>query len=87
MGKVILKSGSYIAPTEGGGCFQNIKRLRDRLKVKDNILQEDVECSLNESASVIIGGSLNVWNTWEDKDGNKIDIYIYIYIYRNKGNK
>lgn len=75
-GTVTLKAGSYINPYEQGGITELIRLIREKLNTtNDNILQEDLKCTLNESSMVVLGGSCNAWTTWKNSDGEYIDVY------------
>lgn len=74
-GLVVLKAGSGIYPIERTGMTDNVREIRSKIKIKKNILQEDVSCSLNEAATIVTGGSCNAWTTWKNSKGEYIDIY------------
>ena len=46
------------------------------MKIKDNILQEDIVCMNPSSAGwIVIGKSDNGWLEWKDLQGNLIEKY------------
>lgn len=71
-GVLILKSGSICAPTKD----ERYESVRAKAHIINNILTEDLICSSVSTAGVIaLGRSVNGWDVWKDKKGNKIDIY------------
>lgn len=74
-GVITLKAGSYISPLEGHGLSSNIIKIRKQVKITNNILQEDIICSLNEAACVILGMTADSWVTWKDSNGDYINKY------------
>jgi len=75
-GQFILKKGSVIEMSETKGLSDSAQNLRKKIKVKDNILLEDCVCaSMNEAASVAIGGSIDGWVSWKNDKGQLIDVY------------
>ena len=74
--KIILKSGSYISPSESKGISDKVKIKRSSLNVVNDTLQEDVQCSsINEASTIILGASCNAWTHWKNENGELIDIY------------
>lgn len=78
-GKATVKDGVFtvlkgsICGNTGKGYIASIRR---NANIKNNILQEDIECNNPSSAGwVIIGKSNNGWTEWKDLKGNPIDIY------------
>lgn len=78
-GKAIVKKGVFTL-LKGSFCGNTgtgyVHSLRKSAKIKDNILQEDIDCFSPSSAGwVIIGKSNNGWMEWKDSDGNSIEKY------------
>ena len=74
--KIILKSGSYISPSESKGISDRAKIKRSSLNVVNDTLQEDVQCSsINEASTIILGASCDAWMHWKNENGELIDIY------------
>lgn len=64
-----MLKGSFCANT-GKGYIPSIRR---NVKIKDNILQEDIVCMNPSSAGwIVIGKSNNGWIEWKDLQGNLI---------------
>lgn len=75
-GSIILKAGSVISPKESTGLSSKVKTIRASLKLKDNVLQQDVKvASMSEASLIVLGRNANAWRTWKDKDNHYIDIY------------
>lgn len=71
-GLFIVEKGSICAPTKG----KWMPEVRKNAIIKNNILQEDVECNSPSTAGwIAIGSANNGWVIWKDKGGNSIDIY------------
>jgi len=71
-GLFIVEKGSICAPTKASW----IPEVRKTAVIKNNILQEDVECNSPSTAGwVPMGASNNGWAIWKNKDGEAIDIY------------
>ncbi len=76
-GAFIVEKGSTCAPTKA----KWIPDARKRAIIKDNILQEDVECSSPSTAGwIAMGHANNGWAIWKDEDEQPIDIYRQINI-------
>ena len=74
--KIILKSGSYISPSESKGISDRAKIKRSSLNVVNDTLQEDTQCSsINEASTIILGASCDAWMHWKNENGELIDIY------------
>ena len=81
-GHFIVKKGSVICPIEGKGHLGWIQKLRNNLKIDNNVLQEDVELTSPSAAGVLlIGAACNGWSNWKDATGKSLDYY------RNKASK
>lgn len=71
-GLFIVEKGSICAPTKPGW----IPEARKSAIIKNNILQEDVECNAPSTAGwVALGAANNGWGLWKNSDGLPIDIY------------
>lgn len=71
-GLFVVKKGSVCAPTKEG----YVPEARKNAIIKDNILQEDVECVSPSTASwIAMGGSYNGWDLWKNEEELPIDIY------------
>ena len=71
-GVFIVEKGSICAPCRDGW----MPEVRRTAMIKDNILQEDVECNSPSTAGwVAMGCANNGWTIWKDEDGQPIDIY------------
>lgn len=71
-GLFIIERGSICAPTKASW----VPEARKSAFIKDNILQEDVECNSPSTAGwVAMGGANNGWVMWKNEDGLPIDIY------------
>lgn len=71
-GLFIVEKGSICAPTKPGW----IPEARKSAIIKNNILQEDVECNAPSTAGwVVIGAANNGWGIWKNNDGLSIDVY------------
>lgn len=74
-GKLIVKKGSIICPVESSNIAE-VKIARANAKIKNNVLQEDVEVSSpSYAAKFICGTSCNGWTEWKTKDGKRIDAF------------
>lgn len=65
---------------KGSSCLpcnrKDMPLLRKTAKVKNNILQEDVECPKPSTAGwIVLGNNNNGWFRWKNADGCPIDIY------------
>lgn len=75
-GKFIVQKGSIICPVEGKGNSEETRKLRTKVSIKDNILQEDVKLSSPSSAGgLLIGAACNGWTNWKDASGKSLDYY------------
>lgn len=71
-GVLILKAGSICAPTKN----ERYESTRAKANIVNNVLTEDLICpSVSTAGQVVLGNSVNGWDTWKDKNGKKIDIY------------
>ena len=71
-GVFIVEKGSICEPCRDGW----MPEVRRTAMIKDNILQEDVECNSPSTAGwVAMGCANNGWTIWKDEDGQPIDIY------------
>ncbi len=71
-GLFIVEKGSVCAPVKDGW----MPEVRKNAVIKDNILQEDVECNSPSTAGwIVMGNSNNGWIIWKDEEGQAIDIY------------
>lgn len=71
-GLFIVEKGCRCAPTQDGW----VPEVRKSAVIKDNILQEDVECNSPSTATWIpMGRGYNGWTVWKDKDGQLLDTY------------
>ncbi len=71
-GLFIVEKGCFCAPVKDGW----VPEARKSAIIKDNILQEDVECNSPSTASWIpMGKGCNGWVVWKDKNGQAIDIF------------
>ena len=74
--KFIVLKGSTICPIEGKGNSDEIHKLRESVKIKDNILQEDVVLSSPSAAGgLLIGAACNGWANWKDETGKSLNYY------------
>ena len=78
-GKAIVKDGVFTV-LKGSVCGNTgkgyIPSIRKNIKIKDNILQEDIVCMNPSSAGwIVIGKSNNGWVEWKDSQGNLIEKY------------
>ena len=75
-GKFIVKKGSFICPVEGKGNSSSVHNLRKELKIKNNVLQEDVKLTSPSAAGgLLIGAACNGWSNWKDASGKTLDYY------------
>lgn len=71
-GTFIVEKGSICAPVKDGW----VPEARKNAIIKDNILQEDIECNSPSTAGwIALGTSNNGWVLWKDDDGRPVDIY------------
>lgn len=74
-GKFILLKGSLIAPYKQ---FQSPSwiELRKKMKLDNNTLLSDVECSSpSMAASLVSGHAKNGWSSWKNNNNEYIDVY------------
>ena len=70
-GHFIVEKGCRCLPTGKGW----IPEARQSAIIKDDILQEDVDCNSPSTATWIpMGRGYNGWEIWKDKNGNPLDI-------------
>ena len=79
-GKLILKSGSTLAPMNLANNYlsEQIKNKRKEFGDTDKIveLKYDFYCnSLYEAGVLVSGKNINAWKSWKDSEGNFIDKY------------
>ena len=73
--KFLLKAGSMIAP------YKEYKTpawivTRRTMKIENNILLNDVECSSpSMAAALVVGQAANGWISWKNNKGQAIDVY------------
>jgi hypothetical protein len=77
--KMKVKKGVFIV-LKGSKCIPLDKNkypdLFKKIKIKDGVLQEDVECNSPSTAGIIVlGKENNGWVSWKDKNGNTLDYY------------
>lgn len=74
-GLFIVKKGSVICPIKSEAFkYKQVNSKRDKAKIEDDILQEDVEFSSPSLAGTFVTyGSCNGWTTWKTEDGRLID--------------
>ena len=73
--KLILQKGAVMGQLTQKEPMAWMK-VRAGLKVKGNILQEDLECSSpSMAAAIVVGHNKNGWMNWKTADGDPIDIY------------
>ena len=71
-GLFIVEKGSTCAPVKGEWA----PAPRRAAVIKDNILQEEVECSSPSTAGwIAVGHACNGWLVWKNENGQPIDIY------------
>lgn len=71
-GLFIVEKGSTCLPTNA----KWVPEARKNAIIKNNILQEDVECNSPSTAGwIALGHTNNGWSIWTDEDGQTIDIY------------
>ena len=71
-GLFIVEKGSVCVPTKATW----MPEARKSAIIKDNILQEDVECNSPSTAGqVVLGQASNGWAVWKNDDGVLIDVY------------
>ncbi len=71
-GVFIVEKGSICAPVKSSW----MPEVRKSAIIKNNILQEDVECNSPSTAGwIALGKSNNGWVYWKDEDGQPVDIY------------
>ena len=72
-GLFIVEKGSVSAPTIKDEWMPEARRTA---VIKDNVLQEDVECNSPTTASwIAMGKRCNGWFLWKNKNNQLIDIY------------
>lgn len=70
--KFIVLKGSSCLPCDR----KDMPVLRKTAKIKDNVLQEDIECNRPSTAGwIVLGNNNNGWFRWKNADGCPIDIY------------
>ena len=75
-GKFIVKKGSVICPIEGKGNSTTVHKLRNTVKIVNNLLGEDVQLSSPSAAGgLLIGAACNGWANWKDSSGKSLDYY------------
>ena len=73
--KLILQKGAVFGPLTQKSPMAWMD-IRKGLNVKDNVLQEDLECSSpSMAAAIVCGHNKNGWMAWKNKDGKEIDVY------------
>lgn len=71
-GIFIVEKGSICAPVKDGW----VPEVRKSAIIKDNILQEDVECNSPSTAGwIALGAANNGWMYWKDENGQPVDVY------------
>ena len=71
-GVFIVEKGSTCAPVVG----KWMPEVRKKAIIKNNRLQEDIECNSPSTAGwIALGKSNNGWTTWRDETGQPMDIY------------
>lgn len=71
-GLFIVEKGSTCAPVKDGW----IPEVRKNAIIKNNILQEDVECNSPSTAGwIALGTANNGWLYWKDENGQPVDVY------------
>ena len=71
-GLFIVEKGSTCAPVTADWAPE----LRRNAVIKNNVLQEEVECNSPSTASwVAMGKATNGWEVWKNKNGQPINIY------------
>lgn len=74
-GKLVLKSGAYLAPLIADGTNSWITT-RKALGSGAVELKEDILCtSVSIAANYVAGRERNGWKAWKDENGNPIDVY------------
>ena len=75
-GTFMLLKGSDIATETGIGLSSIIDEKRNRTKVEDGKLMEDIELtSPSACGEFIMGAACNGWTAWKTKSGEPIDCY------------
>ena len=80
-GKATLRvKNSVLTVLKGSSCAPChadwMPKARRDAKIKDGILQEDVDCkSLSTAGWVVLGRANSGWFTWKTRDGKPLDIY------------
>ena len=73
-GKLTVLKGSVVCPVKSASVFA--EELHNSLKVKEDILQENVGInSPSTAAAVLLYARANGWKEWKTSDGKPIDIY------------
>lgn len=71
-GVFIVEKGSICAPTKDGW----IPESRKAAIIKDNVLQEDIECNSPSTAGwIAMGVANNGWAIWKNENEEPIDVY------------
>ncbi len=71
-GLFIVEKGGNCVPVKDGW----MPEVRKNAVIKDDILQEDIECNSPSTAGwIAMGKSCNGWKIWKDEEGQAIDIY------------
>lgn len=71
-GLFVVEKGSICAPVTADWAPE----VRRNAVIKNNILQEDVECNSPSTAGwIAMGKATNGWEVWKNKDGKIIDMY------------
>ena len=71
-GLFIVEKGSICAPVKD----KWMPEVRKNAVIKDNVLQEDIECNSPSTAGwIAMGTANNGWNIWKDDEERPIDIY------------
>ena len=75
-GTFILLKGSDIVTETGIGLAPLVDEKRNRAKVEEGKLMEDIELtSPSACGEFIMGASCNGWDAWKTKSGEPIDCY------------
>lgn len=73
--KLILQKGAIFGPLTQKSPMSWMD-VRAKLNIKNNELQEDLECSSpSMAAAIVCGHNKNGWSAWQNTDGQPIDIY------------
>ena len=72
----VVKKGSIICPLESAGLTQEVKTIRNSVKITANILKEDVVISSPSAAGgLLMGSSCNGWVYWKTEHGDPINVF------------